>query len=112
MGCQGFGTEYRLRSNGKLQGDINRVDFVANAGSLGATSIGARTREELKDALGRSRSNPHTTVVVVEVDGQNARVPGYESWWDVPVAEVSNMESVETARKPYVEGRKRERHYL
>ena len=112
VGCQGFGTEYRFRSNGKLQGEINRVDFVANAASLGALSIGARTREELKKALVQSRSNPRTTVVVVEVDAHEARVPIYESWWDVPVAEVSNLESVEMARKPYLEGRKRERYYF
>jgi 3D-(3,5/4)-trihydroxycyclohexane-1,2-dione acylhydrolase (decyclizing) len=112
VGCQGFGTEYRFRSNGKLQGEINRVDFVANAASLGALSIGARTSEELKKALAQSRSNPRTTVVVVEVDAHEARVPIYESWWDVPVAEISNLESVETARKPYIEGRKRERYYF
>ena len=112
VGCQGFGTEYRFRSNGKLQGVINRVDFVNNAASLGALSIGARTREELKKALVQSRSNPRTTVVVVEVDAHEARVPIYESWWDVPVAEVSNLESVEMARKPYLEGRKRERYYF
>jgi hypothetical protein len=42
------------------------------------------------------RSHPRTSVVVVEVD-LNQRVPGYESWWDVPIAEVSEMESVKAA---------------
>jgi 3D-(3,5/4)-trihydroxycyclohexane-1,2-dione acylhydrolase (decyclizing) len=36
-------------------------------------------------------------------------VPSYESWWDVPVAEVSEVESVRAARKAYEEARKRER---
>jgi 3D-(3,5/4)-trihydroxycyclohexane-1,2-dione acylhydrolase (decyclizing) len=112
MGCQGFGTEYRLRRDGKLDGEINPVDFVANAASLGAVAIGARTRDELSDALARSRSNPRTTVVVVEVDAHNARVPIYESWWDVPVAETSKLDSVEAARPTYREGRKRERYHL
>jgi 3D-(3,5/4)-trihydroxycyclohexane-1,2-dione acylhydrolase (decyclizing) len=39
-------------------------------------------------------------------------VPGYESWWDVAVAEVSEMESVREARTRYEEARKRERHHL
>jgi len=40
------------------------------------------------------------------------RVPGYESWWDVPVAEVSEMESVKRAREKYDDAVKRERFFL
>ena len=36
-------------------------------------------------------------------------MPGYDSWWDVAVAEVSEMESVREARARYEEARKRER---
>jgi 3D-(3,5/4)-trihydroxycyclohexane-1,2-dione acylhydrolase (decyclizing) len=39
-------------------------------------------------------------------------VPDYESFWDVPVAEVSEMETVMAARKEYAENRKAERWYL
>jgi 3D-(3,5/4)-trihydroxycyclohexane-1,2-dione acylhydrolase (decyclizing) len=39
-------------------------------------------------------------------------VPSYESFWDVPVAEVSEMESVVAAREEYAENRKAERRYL
>jgi 3D-(3,5/4)-trihydroxycyclohexane-1,2-dione acylhydrolase (decyclizing) len=42
----------------------------------------------------------------------SAGVPGYESWWDVAVAEVSEMESVREARVRYEEARKRERHFF
>jgi 3D-(3,5/4)-trihydroxycyclohexane-1,2-dione acylhydrolase (decyclizing) len=42
----------------------------------------------------------------------NQRVPGYESWWDVPVAEVSEMESVERAQADYAQRKKKERYYL
>jgi 3D-(3,5/4)-trihydroxycyclohexane-1,2-dione acylhydrolase (decyclizing) len=112
VGCQGFGTEYRLRRDGKLDGEINAVDYVANAASLGACAVRACTQEELKQALAASRSNSRTTVTVVEVDPYHARVPVYESWWDVPVAEVSKLDTVEAARPAYEEGRGRERHYL
>jgi 3D-(3,5/4)-trihydroxycyclohexane-1,2-dione acylhydrolase (decyclizing) len=47
----------------------------------------------------------------MEVD-KEVRVPGYESWWDVPVAEVSDMESVKQAREAYDEAVKRERNFL
>ena len=48
---------------------------------------------------------------MIEVD-KEMRVPGYESWWDVPVAEVSEVESVKRARQSYAEALKRERYFL
>jgi 3D-(3,5/4)-trihydroxycyclohexane-1,2-dione acylhydrolase (decyclizing) len=39
-------------------------------------------------------------------------VPDYESFWDVPVAEVSEMGSVAAAREGYAENKKAERRYL
>ncbi|MGH9396706.1 MAG: 3D-(3,5/4)-trihydroxycyclohexane-1,2-dione acylhydrolase (decyclizing) [Terriglobia bacterium] len=111
VGCEGFGTHYRARKNGKLEGEINRVDFVANAASLGAEATRATTYDELKKALEYSRSNSRTTVVVIEVDN-NVHVPGYESWWDVPVAEVAGVESVRAARKTYETAKLKERYYL
>lgn len=110
-GCEGFGTRYRMRENGKLQGDFNPVDFVANAASLGAEAVRATTRDELKAALERSRSKSRTTVVVIEVDNEMG-VPGYESWWDVPIAEVSELETVRAARKAYEPARLKERYYF
>ncbi len=38
--------------------------------------------------------------------------PGYESWWDVAVAEVSEQDSVRAARATWEAGRKRERYFL
>jgi 3D-(3,5/4)-trihydroxycyclohexane-1,2-dione acylhydrolase (decyclizing) len=39
-------------------------------------------------------------------------VPGYDSWWDVAVAEVSEMASVQESRARYEVARKNERHHL
>ncbi|MDE3181284.1 MAG: 3D-(3,5/4)-trihydroxycyclohexane-1,2-dione acylhydrolase (decyclizing) [Acidobacteriota bacterium] len=111
LGSEGFGTHYNFRKNGKLEGEINRVDFAANAASLGAEALRASSHEELKKALEYSRANSRTTVVVTEVDN-NIHVPGYESWWDVPVAEVSDLESVQAARKNYEAAKTKERYYL
>ena len=110
-GNGGFGTEYRCRSNGELAGAVLAVDFVANAASLGASVARANTREELAEAVAAMRSHSRSSVVVVEVD-INQRVPGYESWWDVPIAEVSEMETVEAARAGYVTSREKERYFL
>jgi len=113
LGQQGFGTSYRIRSQttGQMDGAPVAVDFVANARSLGAHAIKADTLAELKKALREAKTTDRTTVIVVQTDTSQA-VPGYESWWDVAVAEVSEMESVRKARADYEEERKRERHHM
>jgi 3D-(3,5/4)-trihydroxycyclohexane-1,2-dione acylhydrolase (decyclizing) len=109
-GNRGMGTEYRYRRNGKLEGDPIRVDFVANAKSLGAHAVRAQTREELRRALVEARDRAQTSVIVVET-AYDQRVPGYESWWDVPIAEVSESESVRAVRAKYVQAREKERTF-
>jgi 3D-(3,5/4)-trihydroxycyclohexane-1,2-dione acylhydrolase (decyclizing) len=113
LGQQGFGTSYRHRSaaSDQLDGDRLTVDFVANARSLGAHALKAHSVDELKKALAEAKSSERTTVIVIETDPLIS-VPGYESWWDVSVAEVSEMESVREARANYELARKRERHHL
>jgi 3D-(3,5/4)-trihydroxycyclohexane-1,2-dione acylhydrolase (decyclizing) len=107
-GNRGMGTEYRFRKNGKLEGDAIPVDFVANAHSLGAHAVRARTREELRKALMEARQREVTSVIVIET-AYDQRVPGYESWWDVPIAEVSEIEAVRAARAKYVKAREKQR---
>ncbi|MCA1591932.1 MAG: 3D-(3,5/4)-trihydroxycyclohexane-1,2-dione acylhydrolase (decyclizing) [Acidobacteria bacterium] len=113
LGSGGFGTDYRARSSesGQLDGARLEVDFAANAASLGAHVIRPTTRDDLQRALEEASREERTTVIVIEVD-KEVRVPGYESWWDVAVAEVSEMESVKRAREGYEEAMKRERNFL
>jgi len=105
-GSGGFGTEYRYRNNGKQIA----IDFVANAASLGAHAVRATTHDELKSAIRGFRNQKTTSVVVVETDF-NDRVPGYESWWDVAIAEVSTSPSVQEAYRNYVQAKQRERQF-
>ncbi|MEW6638583.1 MAG: thiamine pyrophosphate-dependent enzyme, partial [Actinomycetota bacterium] len=118
VGSQGFGTHYRYRKDGSLgldtedePGEVLPVDLAANAGSLGAHVIRAKTVDELRDALARAKSVDRTVVIHIPVDRYEG-VPSYESFWDVPVAEVSEMESVVAARKEYVANKRAERRYL
>lgn len=113
LGSGGFGTDYKIRraESGQLDGKRLEVDFAAHAESLGAHVIPAVTREDLQRALEEAREQKQTTVIVIEVD-KEVRVPGYESWWDVPVAEVSEIESVRQARESYEEAVKRERNFF
>jgi len=112
LGMGGFGTTTHTRSaSGQLDGELFQVDYAANARSLGAHALKASTLQQFKAALEQAKSLDQTTVIVVETD-PDAKVPGYESWWDVAVPEVSTMESVREARARYEEARKRERYFL
>jgi 3D-(3,5/4)-trihydroxycyclohexane-1,2-dione acylhydrolase (decyclizing) len=110
-GNEGMGTQYRYRTESKYEGDVLPVDFPANAASLGAWSTYVRTGEELKTALCEARRQNRTSVVVIET-AFDQRVRGYEAWWDVPIAEVSDVETVRAARKGYEEARKKERYFF
>lgn len=113
IGSGGFGTDYRFRNRetGQLDGEYVEVDFAANAQSMGAHAIRAVTCDDLKNALEEARRTDRTTVIVVEVD-KEMRVPGYESWWDVPVAEVSEIDSVRSAREEHEKASKKERFFV
>ncbi len=99
---------YRDGDSGLLSGESLPIDFAANAASLGAEVLCPKDANGLKQALQQARGNDRTTVIVLEVDAEQ-RVPGYESWWDVPVAAVSTSESVQQARREYEQNRMRER---
>jgi 3D-(3,5/4)-trihydroxycyclohexane-1,2-dione acylhydrolase (decyclizing) len=117
LGTDGFGTQYRYRSNGSLGVDSEAstdylpVDLATNAESLGARVIRAGSVEELRAGLAAAKEESGTTVIAIEVDRYEG-VPGYESWWDVAVAEVSAVPGVRIAREAYEAAKENERSHL
>jgi 3D-(3,5/4)-trihydroxycyclohexane-1,2-dione acylhydrolase (decyclizing) len=113
VGAQRFGTSYRYRdpATGRLDGDLLPVDLAANAASLGADVIRAGTLAEFRTALARARASDRTTLVHVETDPL-APAPDSAAWWDVPVAEVSHVDSTRKARAGYEAARSARRSYL
>jgi len=113
VGTARFGTRYRYRdpATGGLDGEVLPVDLAANAASLGADVMRARTADELRVALAKAKESPRTTVVHVETDPL-AGSPGSAAWWDVPVAEVSALEATRQARRAYEAGKHAQRPYL
>ena len=102
VGSQRFGTAYRYRNpdTGLLDGQTLPVDLAANAESLGADVIRVRTIEEFREAIARSRASDRTTAIHIETDPL-APAPDSENWWDVPVAEVAQLDTTTAARKTY-----------
>ncbi|MGY4649855.1 3D-(3,5/4)-trihydroxycyclohexane-1,2-dione acylhydrolase (decyclizing) [Mycobacterium sp. URHB0021] len=109
LGSQRFGTSYRFRTDdGRLDGAKLPVDLAANAGSLGADVIRVVTAAEFTDAVKVAKASDHTTVIHVETDPLIV-APDSESWWDVPVAEVSSLESTRSAYQTYADWKKIQR---
>src|SRR2546421_1288205 len=118
LGTDGFGTQYRFRKDGsigldsdKAPGAVLPIDLAANAASLGADAVRVRSIDELRAALQKAKQATRMSVICIEVDRYEA-VPNYESWWDVPVAEVAAVDAVKAARESYETSKKKEQRYL
>jgi 3D-(3,5/4)-trihydroxycyclohexane-1,2-dione acylhydrolase (decyclizing) len=113
VGSQRFGTAYRYRNpqTGLLDGDLLPVDLAANAASLGADVLRARTVPELRDCLKRARAASVTTVVHIETDPL-APAPSSGAWWDVPVAQTAALDSTRQAHAAYQAAKAGQRLYL
>ncbi|CRZ13488.1 3D-(3,5/4)-trihydroxycyclohexane-1,2-dione acylhydrolase (decyclizing) [Mycolicibacterium neworleansense] len=109
LGSQRFGTAYRYRTaDGRLDGDTLPVDLAANAASLGADVIRVATAAEFTDAVKAAKAADRTTVIHVETDPL-IYAPDSQSWWDVPVSEVSTLESTQSAYERYADWKKVQR---
>ena len=97
LGSQRFGTSYRT------QEDLAKV-----AEGLGATVHRAKGLDDLEAAL---RGATGVTVVQIETDPR-VSAPDSEAWWDVPVAEVSGLDSTRAARETYDENKQTQQQYL
>lgn len=118
LGQDGFGTRFIKPRDGVLVGDSAgedvqtlEIDFAANARSLGAEVFCAETYADFVKALEAARSTERTTVITIKNDRYVA-VPGYESWWDVPVSEVSEIPSVQAARREWEQMREKEQYFF
>jgi 3D-(3,5/4)-trihydroxycyclohexane-1,2-dione acylhydrolase (decyclizing) len=116
LGQGGFGTRNVYRRNGQLPGDDGAVealplDLAANARSLGACVIECKTFDDFSAALKTARTTEQTTVIYIQNDRLHG-VPSYDAWWDVPVAEVSTMPTVQEARREWEANRAKERYYF
>lgn len=108
-----FGNELRYRDahTNRLDGPFVQIDFAKNAESLGAIAMRADSPAQLGDALKRARTTDRTTLIYVPLASQ-ARVPAFDGWWDVPIAEVSAEPGVIKARAEYEQGLKKQRALL
>jgi 3D-(3,5/4)-trihydroxycyclohexane-1,2-dione acylhydrolase (decyclizing) len=107
VGSQRFGTRYRYAGTD----EVLPVDLGLSAAGLGARVIDAGTIEEFEAALREAVAADVTTVVQVQTDPL-APAPSSEAWWDVPVSEVSELDTTQAARAVYEQDKRQQQTYL
>ncbi len=108
VGSERFGTLYRSydAEARNFQGDdILPVDLAMNARSYGIDVIevaeGAGAIDDLKAAVATAKASDRSTLIHVNSDPR-IYSPDGGGWWDVPVPEVSTLESTQRAREGYL----------
>jgi 3D-(3,5/4)-trihydroxycyclohexane-1,2-dione acylhydrolase (decyclizing) len=118
IGSQRYGTKYRFRdgkSNNHESGGVLPIDLAANAESLGVNVI--RIAEspsaiaDLSAAMKVAKAHPTATLIHINSDPM-LYAPSSEAWWEVPIPEVSTLESTQKAYANYIQARKVQRKYL
>ncbi|MED3955327.1 3D-(3,5/4)-trihydroxycyclohexane-1,2-dione acylhydrolase (decyclizing) [Priestia aryabhattai] len=111
-GMGSFGTEFRYRNDetGKLNGNVMKIDFAASAAGYGVKTYRVSSLEELKTAMEDSQKQETSTLIDIKVLPKTM-TNGYESWWHVGVAEVSENHHVQEAYKDKVKNLEMARGY-
>ncbi|NLE14688.1 MAG: 3D-(3,5/4)-trihydroxycyclohexane-1,2-dione acylhydrolase (decyclizing) [Spirochaetales bacterium] len=95
QGIVHYGNEWRRREKetGRLTGSSLSVDYALNAQSWGAVGLRADTIEELEQAVKQALAEKVSTLIHCHV-APKSMTKGYDSWWRVGTAEVSNNPKV------------------
>ena len=115
VGAPRFGTWYRYRNTetGRLDGDVLPVDLAANAESLGVRALRATNIDEFRSAVQEAKKSDADGPVLVHVETDPlVPAPSSESWWDVPVAEVADLDATRDAREHYEDNKSKQRLFL
>ena len=78
---------------------------------MGLTVLRVSTIDEFRDAYVKATKMDRAVMIHIETDLMGPNPPG-TSWWDVPIAPVSRLESTQRAREWYEEKKRMQRHYL
>lgn len=100
QGVGSFATEFRYRDEqtGGLTGEYTNVDFAGVAKAYGAKSWKVTNMKELEIALEESRKSDKSTLIEIMVM-PGTMTDGYEAFWRVGLASVSEKESVRECYK-------------
>jgi 3D-(3,5/4)-trihydroxycyclohexane-1,2-dione acylhydrolase (decyclizing) len=119
VGSERFGTRYRYLDRDQRNFEsgelLTTVDLAANARSYGIDVIEIKPGQDavrrLSAAVTAAKASTVSTLIHINSD-PFAYAPDGEGWWDVPVAQVSSLDSTRQAYADYVEQRQKQRPLL
>jgi 3D-(3,5/4)-trihydroxycyclohexane-1,2-dione acylhydrolase (decyclizing) len=91
-------------------GDYVKVDYAANARSLGCVAHSVETVDQFRDALEAARDETGPVLIVARVEPHRLLLDS-ECWWDVGVAEVSERAETRELAAEHARGRAGQRFY-
>lgn len=109
-GIGSLATEYRYTDGKKPTGDLIPVDYAKVGEGYGLKTYTCRTIAELEDALNDAKSQERACLFDLKVIPKTMS-DGYESWWNVGLADTSEKSSVNEAFGRVMEGRNAARKY-
>lgn len=109
-GIGSLATEYRYTDGKKPTGDLIPVDYAKVGEGYGLKTYTCRTIAELEDALNDAKSQERACLFDLKVIPKTMS-DGYESWWNVGLADTSEKTSVNEAFGRVMEGRNAARKY-
>ncbi|NNJ30424.1 3D-(3,5/4)-trihydroxycyclohexane-1,2-dione acylhydrolase (decyclizing) [Lacrimispora defluvii] len=109
-GIGSLATEYRYTDGKKPTGDLIPVDYAKVGEGYGLKTYTCRTIAELEDALKDAKSQEKACLFDLKVIPKTMS-DGYESWWNVGLADTSEKTSVNEAFGRVMEGRNAARKY-
>ena len=109
-GIGSLATEYRYTDGKKPTGDLIPVDYAKVGEGYGLKTYTCRTIAELEEALNDAKSQERACLFDLKVIPKTMS-DGYESWWNVGLADTSEKTSVNEAFGRVMEGRNSARKY-
>ncbi|ERO60495.1 3D-(3,5/4)-trihydroxycyclohexane-1,2-dione acylhydrolase (decyclizing) [Pseudomonas piscis] len=112
QGQDSFATEFRYRDplTGRLDGGLIPVDYAMSAAAYGCKTYRVTSLEQLQAALADARRQTVSTLIDIKVLPKTM-LHGYQSWWHVGVAQVSDSERVAAASRAIAAELARARQY-
>lgn len=110
-GIGNLATEFRYRDeSGNLLGGMIPIDYAKVASGYGVKTYSVHSIEELKRALRSAKRSKVSTLIDIKALPKTM-TDGYDSWWNVGLAEVTSKPAEKEAFEKLIENRKKARLY-
>ena len=101
------GKEYLCNLKEARATNVEFVDFVSHAKSMGANGEKVSSISDLESAFMRAKKSDKTYIISIKTDGYQW-LEG-TAFWESPTLEVSSTEENQKAHEEHVEGKNRQR---